>query len=496
MGAPIWGVGNLVRLCRVDVYKACPALAESWEVNGDFTQYTFKIRPGVLWHDGHPFTAEDAKFWADLSFFGAKSGDKVRRPGNFRADFGELKNVETLDGGRVRLTLVRPNRFLLETIGAVRHHLGYPKHLMQPRIDAGDINVTPQDIGVVGTGPFRLVKHERGVRTQVRRFDKYWEKDPQGRQLPYLDGVDFAIIPDASAQDAAFRVGRLDSGSPTGSHRLGPERRDAHIKDLGDKVWFTSIPSGGSVSAAFSFNLLRPGPWQDVRVRKAISLWIDKQQAVVALHEGFGQVSSLLAANNPFTSPDFMTWPGFNPTTKEKDRAEAKRLMAEAGYAKGFSMTRNCNTTGVWIKRCLFYQDQLKGLGIDLKLTLMNTAQWNEAALSLDYDSTQSPATAGPIPEGAEAIFTVYSVSKAPKTKHEDAKVPEFYRRLNATTSFDERVKIWREFERYMILDQVLLVPMTTDDAVVPFRSRVKGVALPAEFIINIYDYAQMWVDD
>jgi ABC-type transport system substrate-binding protein len=75
MGGPLWGDGNVVRRCLDDAYKVCPGLAEGWEVNSDFTQWTFKVRDNVVRHDGKPFTVEDVRYWADLGFFGAKSAD-------------------------------------------------------------------------------------------------------------------------------------------------------------------------------------------------------------------------------------------------------------------------------------------------------------------------------------------------------------------------------------------------------------------------------------
>jgi ABC-type transport system substrate-binding protein len=266
-GAPVWGVGNLVRECADNQSKACPGLAESWEVNSDFTQFTYKIRDNVLWHDGKPFTAEDAKFWLELVVFGAESGDKKRPPAFWSKDFGTVQKVEALPGNRVRVTLKEAGRVVLNTMNIPIYHVAHPRHLAEPLIKQGEVRVTPQDLGWIGTGPFKMVKYEKGSRALVQRFDRYWEKDAQGRQLPYLDGIEFALMRDPSAMHAAIRVGRMDGGTRAAGYYLTREQKAGYVKDLGDKVWFAELVGSNAIGLGANPNLLRPGPLQDVRVR-------------------------------------------------------------------------------------------------------------------------------------------------------------------------------------------------------------------------------------
>src|SRR2546428_1871395 len=207
MANGIFGSTNLIKSCRDDVYKICPNLAESWQANNDFSQWTFKVRDGVTWHDGVAFSADDVKFWMDLTYFGATAGGKTRIPAINKTNLGDLKSVEVLDGNRVKVTLNRPTGPYLDVLNEPRVVPAHPKHLMESRIANGEVTIGPQDVGPIGTGPFKLESYEKGVGAKVRRYDKYWEKDAQGRQLPFLDGIDYAIVRDASAMDAAFRVG-------------------------------------------------------------------------------------------------------------------------------------------------------------------------------------------------------------------------------------------------------------------------------------------------
>jgi peptide/nickel transport system substrate-binding protein len=491
MASGMSGSANVARACRESIYKLCTGLAESWQANTDFTQWTFKVRDNVLWHDGTPFTAEDVKFWFQLAYFGVSSGGKTRLPAFYKANLGDLKTVEVLAGNRVRVTLASPAPQYLFGLSEPRQTFFHPKHLMQPLIDKGEVNVAPIDVGWVGTGPFKFHSYTKGSRAQVRRFEKYWEKDEKGRQMPYLDGIDFAVIRDPTAMDAAFRVGRLDGGARGEPYYLTPERKAAYERDLGDRVWFAQISQDVS---GFNFNVLKPGPWQDVRVRKAVALWMDKQAYIKSVQSGLGTIGPYFLPTNPFTNPDFATWPGFSPTSKEKDRAEAKRLMAEAGYSKGFKM--DFLAPRRWTNYAEFYQGQLLGLGIDLGLKLLDEPAYEAARLTLEHETQHGGTSGNPIiPEATELYLNVYSKTKVGRMKQEDPKIAEFFRRLNSTTSLEERVKIWRDMERYVVTEQFYYVPMAAPDSIIPYRSHVKGVVVPPERIPEYLDFATLWID-
>ena len=483
------GNGNLVRPCRGDVYKVCGGVAQSWESNADFTQWTFKIRDGIKWHDGKPFTAEDAKFWVELANFGYEGGGKKRGPAFFRAEWGELLNVETLGDNRLRITLKEPAPQFLTMISLPQRNIAHPPHLLKPLFDAGKVNTAPVEVGNVSIGPFKFDSREKGAVVRIRRNELYWEKDDQGRQLPYLDGVDFLIISSPSAMDAAFRVGRLDGGARGFGYELTKERKDSYVKDLGDAVWFLETIGG---RLGLSMNTLKPGPIQDVRVRKAIALWSDKRAMIDAISGGLGYIYPIFAPSNPFSSPDFLTWPGWNEATRSQDRAEAKRLMAEAGYADGFDMS--LIVPNRWSNRGEFWTGQLSGLGINLKLNIVDEAGWSAGRLGLDSDA-QLGSVSQTIPEAAEVQMTSFSRSKFAPSKHEDEKVLAFFDKLRLARSLDERIQIWRELEEYWLVDQVYNVPGGGSISTVPYQSYVKGMVIPAEGIMNDTEFTTVWLD-
>jgi peptide/nickel transport system substrate-binding protein len=490
--APAQGDGNLVKPCRRNVFELCPSLAESWESNKEFTQWTFKIRDNVLWHDGTPFTARDAKFWVDLAVFGAQAAGNKRLPSRHLALFGDVEKVEALDGNRIRITVKQPVPILPHLMASdAANRMAHPRHLMEPRIQQGEVNLGPQEVGNIATGPFKLLSHEKGTRVQFRRYEKYWEKNEQGRQLPFLDGIDMAIIADAGAMDAAFRVGKLDAGSRSAGHVLSRERQAQYIKDLGDKVWF-----GQTLGFPHSLypNLLKPGPLQDVRVRRAIHLYIDRQAAIPAVLGGFGTVFTVYLPDSPWPAEDYKTWPGLNPATKTQDRAEARRLLAEAGYEKGLTITMICFRPP-WVLRCEWLSGQLREIGITLNLDIVDAAGLSARARAPDYDMGSHANCSGMIPESCAAALRRHKVNPTSWAKHDDPKVDELFDRLNGATSYDARLRIYRELERYVFVEQLITIPAWSHYEVVPYRSYVKGHQVPAAFPANNADFGTVWLD-
>ncbi len=496
------GGGNLLNRCREDVKKLCPALAERWEANASASEYTLKIRDGVKWHDGQPFTAEDAKFWLDLLHFGYRYGDKVRGPSpRLKIEAGNVKEVTIQGGNRIKVTLEEPDplwpaRMANMAANNVPGTLWHPRHLMQPELEKGNLQVAPMDIGFIGLGPFKMLKYEKGSLIQVRRFDGYWEKDEKGRQMPFLDGIDFPIINDPTAMDAAFRTGRLDGNGRGSGFYLTQERYDAIKGALVDKVWFARI--FGNVWGV-KFNVLRQSPIKDVRVRRAIALWMDKQE-MVAAHTGGDCCGTLSPGNDPnsgWVNPDWKTWPGFNPATKEKDRAEAKRLLQESGFT-GASVVHMCRRQ--WLFSCEFVQGDLTALGLKPALDIVDDADWRRRDTAGDFDVQTTPPgwtfKAGIGPEEREGFMARASVDPLSTLKHDDPKIEGFFKQLRAAHgNLEQRIKIWREMERYLVLDQVLAVPTWTELAVIPYRTYLKGLWIPAHELSSNMDMATVWLD-
>lgn len=485
----LFGPGNLVKRCRANIYLACPYLASKWTHNMDYTEWTFTIREGVRWHDGTPFTAEDARFWLELAYFGVTVEGNTRAPAYFKGSMGDIERVEALRG-QVKVILEQPAVRFPEMLTDPRMKIAHPEHLMGPLIESGQVGVSPLDVGLVGLGPFRVESYRPGGQVQVRRFEDYWEVDQRGESLPYLDGIDYIITPDPVAMDLAIRTGRLDGGARGEGHYLSAERLEVYQRAMGDDIDL-AVMGGGFFRLAF--NMLRPGPWQDVRVRRAIALWIDGEAAVAAALGGLGYLSDAEWPGAELNPRGFVLWPRFDPARLDESRARARRLMEEAGYPDGFPMGYLCRAQH--LVRCEFLQDQLAGLGIDLTLHIVDEGQWSRARFSAAYDSQSGANFSGTVPEATEAVYGRFSLNPDAYARHEDPMVDDMYRRLRQANLPDLRWAIWRELSDYLLDEQVYLVPIAAALQVVPYGSHVKGLVIPPEDGHTHTDFATVWLE-
>ncbi|MBN1685146.1 MAG: ABC transporter substrate-binding protein [Spirochaetales bacterium] len=491
VGGAIFGAGNLVMRCRENSYDVCPYLATHWTANREYTEWIFAIRTDVYWHDGVQFTAEDVKFWFDLVFFGAEANGNIRAPAYFATELGDIDTVQLLEHNRVKLTFKQRNPYLAEILANPRFKIAHPKHLMEPLIRNGNVSVSPLDVGLVGIGPFSVSSYRKGSLIRLERNDRYFEVDGQARRLPYLDGIDYVIMPDPFAMDIAFRTGRLDGGARGQGHYLSAERIEGYVRDLGNDVYFAEMDGG---NFRLAFNVLREGPWQDSRVRRAIALWIDKPAAVSSALGGYGWTTPELGPAHLPVLRYFINWPKIDREPLAYRRERARALIAEAGYANGFTMdhlVRGLNpVTGEFLKA------QLAGLGVDLNLRVVDEGEWNRARVSLDYDSQQGSLTPSPIPEGTISVYGRYSKNPDAYAKHEDAKVDELYFALRNAASIEQRIRLWREIEEYLFHEMTYIIPIAEAIYVVPYRSYVKGLAVPIEDAHTHTDFATVWLEE
>ena len=485
MSGTMYGNGNLVKTCRENLSNICPGMAESWEANSDFTEWTFKIRENVVWHDGTPFTPEDVTWWIDLWVNGVEG----RTPGRRSLDFGSVKSLDVLDGNRVRITLNEPLIIYPTLLSNNTTTFAHARHLFQPEIDRGNPDVSPDEVGWVGTGPFTMLRYRRGSVVSVRRFDDYWEKDEQGRQLPFLNGMDFPIVGDSSTMMAALRTDRLDGTARGDGFYLNAEQIAILKSEMGDKIWFGEI--GGNAKQLVP-NTLRSGPWQDVRVRKALSLWFDHDAGIQAVRGGLGVIRGWYEPTSKWAS-DYSSWPGYSTATKEADRAEAKRLLADAGYAEGFDTMLVCRE--FWVLWCVFTAAQLSDLGIRTDLDLVDTATRDARNLAADFDLIIAGGPAFLYPEVLRPLLVTHELNAASNLKHNDQKVNELFEGLFATNSDEERVRIGKEIDTYTLLDQAYALIFWTDLNVIAYRDYVKGVIVAEAVPQANTTYARAWLD-
>ena len=482
--------GFLTAACREDSFQLCPMLAESWESNADFTVWTFHIRDNIYWHDGKKATADDLAWALNLAWKGF--GD--RPPSQTSSRLGPVDSIDAM-GNDIVIKLTAPVFVYPDIMAMEQLELAHPRHLMEPELQAGNFTVSTIDVDFVGTGPFKVANYEKDVSWTMVRHDQYWEKDDQGRQLPYMDGINHIIMSEQSAQIAAFRAGRIDRTGIGSTNYMTIDQIELLKNDMGDKVQFMRWPPFGKLMGVNA----RIAPYNDVRVRKAISLWFDRREAVCIIDECDGFITAVWAEGSPYQNPDFLTWPGYNENTREADRAEAKRLLAEAGFPDGFKMSIMAGEN--WVRYAEWAQDDLKPL-IDpqgkgnISIDVVDNATYGDRRCAGDFE-TLNPLSSGVVPRHSPELLAggYISTNKCSYIQHDDTKVDQMFAAISASTDSAERIRIARELERYLTLDTALAWNIYLEFRQVAFRDYVKGFIPPTWTPSTNGDYATTWLD-
>ena len=294
-----------------------PELAERWDVSADGTVYTFRLRANVKWHDGRPFTADDAAY-SLMRMAHPENYNSVSPRGS--ALLAALDKVDVTDPSTIRVTLKIPSASFLPSL-ATDWILMMPKHTIQA---AGDMKRT-----VNGTGPFVWVKHGRGVSIELVKNKAYHDQS-----LPYLEGITFYTILDGNTRFAAFRAGRVRMTSMGGSS-LTSQQAEILQREMADRV---TVKEHSALARFVLLTNVAREPFNDPRVRQAVHLALDRKN-LIKVDANAGVIGAAMPSQGAwgFTPDELGNLPGYRQP-RDTDVAEAKRLLSEAGYGKGLKV--------------------------------------------------------------------------------------------------------------------------------------------------------------
>jgi len=314
---PMMGVFNNLVLYKQDVPQSSlqsivPDLASEWSWDEDKTQLTFRLREGVKWHDGKPFTAKDVQCTWDL--LTGKSSEKLRVNPR-KAWYKNLDEVTTNGDFEVTFHLKRPQPAFIALLASGFSPV-YPCHI-SPR----EMRSHP-----IGTGPFKFVEFKPNESIKVTRNPGYWKKD-----RPYLDGIEYTIIKNVSTGVLAFLAGKVDMTSPY--YLQVPVLNDVMNQD--PEAICNLLPV--NVNRNVMMNRDAP-PFNDSDLRRAVALGLDRKAFVDTLTLGKGDIGGVMQPppEGIWGMPSDMlrTLPGYDPDVP-KNRAEAHRIMEKLGYGPG-----------------------------------------------------------------------------------------------------------------------------------------------------------------
>ena len=341
-----------------------PELAREWALSEDKLTYTFRLQPDVTFHDGKPMTADDVIF--SIMEFHMTLAPRAR------GVFANIASAEAPDPHTVKLTLKAPfEPFLL--MFEVTACAIMPKHIY-----AGtDYRNNPANQVPVGTGPFKFVEWQRGSFIRLARYDGYWK---QGQ--PYLDEIIYRIVPDSQSRGIALESGQVQMSA-------GSDIEPFDVPRFQQQANLAMTTKGWEYFAPLMWVELnhRVKPLDDVRVRQAISMALDRNFILNRLWFGIGKVAS---------SPVASTTRYFDPSVKldPPDVKKAAALLDEAGAKPGpdgvrFKIRHLTLPYGeVWTRLAEYIRASLKRVGIEVTLESTDTGGWAKRVSDWDYDTT------------------------------------------------------------------------------------------------------------
>lgn len=339
-----------------------PVLAESIDVSDDGMTYTFRLRNGVKWHDGVPFTSADVAFSA---------GDIVPKThGRTRLILENIESIETPDEATVVMHLRQRYLPFVLGIGGVNMPI-LPKHIFE----GTDYATNPANSAPIGTGPFKFKEWRRGEYVHLVRNEDYYLPN-----LPYVEEIYFHIIPDVAQRAVALETGRANVALQFG---LSADDENRLIASGGFKPIKTAYDGVGAV-----LNLTvntRRAPFSDIQFRQAMAHALDRPRILDLLFAGRGRV-----AGGPFARTTAY-YDEAAITTYEYSPEKAKALLDELGLVPDQSgvrskVTINASNSGANVRVVEVVRQMLAEVGIELTPIIMDSAANTRAGASWEFD--------------------------------------------------------------------------------------------------------------
>lgn len=463
------------RLLRLTAdLKFEPVLALDIQPAEDFRSYTIKLRQGVSWHDGKPFTADDVVFNA-LEYW---------KPISAGVSLDALQAAEAVDAQTAVLKFKAPvPEFFLKSVLASKAGLLIPKHVYA----GSNIITNPINNSPIGTGPFKVKEWVRGSHVEFVRNDSYWNAG-----LPYLDRLVIRWWRDPASRSAAFEAGQLDIGTfnpipaPDITRLTSSGKFVAETRGYANSAWVTTI----------EFNQRRE-IFRKREVRQALLQGIDRQfiADTVFFGRAHPSVGAVPSSNSIFFSKDVQDYPF--------DVKKAGKLLDAAGYpVKGGSRFTMTLVSAGWFEENVKIGQYLKQAFEDLDITVELAVPDRATSLKriytdYDYDLAVSNNSGSVelIPSTTQ-FYTTDGIVKGAAfrnaTGYSNPKVDELVARMTVETDEPKRIALAKEFGK-LVSAEAPLLPMVDLEPVTIARSDVRNHSLTADFMGE--SWAEVWLD-
>lgn len=426
------------------------ALAESWEVSPDGKEWTFQLRKGVTFHDGAELNAEAVK----------KSFDRLLNKDNGLAQyqsFEMIKEVSVIDEHAVKIITKEPFGAFEAIMASTSAGIISPKV-----IDAFGKNLGKTAESSIGTGPYRVVEWKKDQQMVLERYDSYFSEKAATKTIVYKP------IPEAASRVMALETGEVDVIQQIPAKELKRLESNPELEVV-------KIPSNNQ--RQFRFNVSKK-PFDDPRVRQAVSYAIDRQAILDNVVTGLGELSTSALAK--------VTWGYHDLGVIPYDPEKAKRLLTEAGYPNGFQ-TRIATTEryiqGVELAEAI--AAQLKKVGIEASI---DVKEWSEivqewSGLAPD-EFTQEIFIMGAAPSTLEAdkgMRTIYATAKTNEQNYGFYSNKEFDDVIHkAMTEIDpdKRKTLYKRAQEIVYIEDPVAFWLYDGYVIIAQKKKVKGITV------------------
>jgi peptide/nickel transport system substrate-binding protein len=448
-------------------------VAESWTVSKDQLAYTFKIRKGVKFHDGSELTSKDVKASYD-KILHPPAGVKSLRKEAYNA----VATVDAPDPNTFVVKLKYPEASILLNLASPWNFI-YKADILAKDPHWYEKNV-------MGTGPFKFVEYVHGSHWIGKKNPDYWDKGK-----PYLDGYRAIFISNSAAQVASIRGER----AMIQFRGFSPAERDSLAQALGPKVAVQESPWN---CLNFVSMHHEKKPFDDKRVRRALSLALDRYEGSKALSKItlVKDVGGIQVPGTPFATPpaELEKLAGYGHDIA-KNRAEAKRLLREAGVPDGFAFTfknrgipHPYEPLGVWLI------DQWRQIGLNVKMEMIEASAYHNLLKRGDFEVAMD-FQCGFIVEPDLDLPRFISTSDANYGKHKDTVIDDLMSRQGRATDPEERKKILRQLEKRLLDDEAHVIYTLQWHRIIPHLAKVKGWTItPSHYLNNQLD--TVWLSE
>lgn len=366
--APVYS--QLLQWSPEDGVTIIPDLAESWEISNGGLTFTFSLRPEATFSDGQTVTADDVK-WTYERIIDPPEGMVTPRAG---AVPELVESMDVVDDHTINFNLTYSAAIFTAEVASGFHSI-QPRHVLEGRLFGG-----PEDM--IGSGPWIVEDFDPDVYLDFSQNPLYHLED-----RPLLDGVRHVVIPDNAAAVAAFQVGKVHITNQTFPETTRSEAEEIIAEMDGKGILSEALPAAWILP--YYIGLTRE-PWDDVNVRRAVHLAINRKAYTDLVEEGLGGPQGFFQVGwlGGFGEEELLARPGFRQP-KDDDIVEAKRLLEEAGVTPGRKVNILTPAAGhLYTKQCTLLADDLAALGFEPEIEALSGGERSPRQASGDFDFT------------------------------------------------------------------------------------------------------------